>query len=69
MHAQSAGEDSNSSGSDASDHGDIPMDSPLDSLNGSLDQRHSYPSNFMGLSSLMAGPSGIHNADFGKLKF
>lgn len=64
LQAQSTGEDSNSSDhSVASDRGD---DSTLDGLNG--DQRHSFPSAFLGLQGipgLLPGPSGMHSDNFG----
>lgn len=68
LQAQSTGEDSNSSDhSVASDHGD---DSTLDGLNG--DQRHSFPSAFLGLQGipgLLPGPSGMHGDSFGTYSF
>lgn len=69
LQAQSTGEDSNSSDTAASDHGDMDhMD-----LNGSMEhQRHSFPGAFLGqlgIPGLLPGPSGMHGADsFGKLK-
>lgn len=68
LQAQSTGEDSN--GSDhslASDDGEL--DVPMDGLNGSMDQRHSFPSAFLGLQGipgLLPGPSGMHGDSFGK---
>lgn len=68
LQAQSTGEDSNSSDhSVASDHND--MDATMDGLNGSVDQRHSFPSAFLGLQGipgLLPGPSGMHGDNFGK---
>lgn len=67
LQAQSTGEDSNSSDTAASDHGDMDH---IDGLNGSLDhQRHSFPGMFglPGIPGLLPGPSGMHGADsFGK---
>lgn len=67
IQAQSTGEDSNSSDTAASDHGDLDH---LDGMNGSLEQRHSFPSGFLGLQGipgLLPGPSGMHGSDnFGK---
>lgn len=67
LQAQSTGEDSNSSDTAASDHGDMDaMD-----LNGSLDnmqQRH-FTGGFLGLpgmTGILPGPSGLHGADFGE---
>lgn len=70
LQAQSTGEDSNSSDTAASDHGDMDMDG----LNGSMEhQRHSFPGAFLGLQGipgLLPGPSGMHGSDnFGKLNF
>lgn len=75
LHAQSAGEDSNSSDTEPSDRGDGQMDATMDSLNGSLDNQrsHSFPNAFLGLQGipgLLPGPSGIHGAnDFGEFTF
>lgn len=69
LQAQSTGEDSNSSDTAASDHGDMDH---LDGLNGSMDhqQRHSFPGAFLGLqniSGFLPGTSGMQGADnFGK---
>lgn len=66
MQAQSTGEDSNSSDTAASDHGD--MDGMDHSLNGSLDnmqQRH-FAGGFLGLAGMLPGPSGMHGSDFGE---
>ncbi|XP_037050475.1 protein abrupt isoform X3 [Bradysia coprophila] len=64
LQAQSTGEDSNSSDTAASDHGDMDH---MDGLNGSMDhQRHSFPGAFLGLQGipgLLPGPSGMHGAD------
>jgi hypothetical protein len=66
LQAQSTGEDSNSSDhSVASDNADL--DATMDGLNG--DQRHSFPSAFLGLPGipgLLPGPSGMHGDSFGK---
>lgn len=70
LQAQSTGEDSNSSDTAASDHGD--MDAM--ELNGSLDsmqQRH-FAGGFLGLQGIggiLPGPSGLHSADFGEFAF
>lgn len=70
LHAQSAGEESNSSDTEPSDRGDGQLDGTMDSMNGSLDNQrsHSFPSAFMGLQGipgLLPGPSGMHGgADF-----
>lgn len=64
LQAQSTGEDSNSSDTAASDHGD--MDTM--ELNGSMDslqQRH-FAGSFLGLQGILPGPSGLHSADFGE---
>ncbi|XP_055858399.1 protein abrupt isoform X3 [Episyrphus balteatus] len=68
LHAQSAGEESNSSDTEPSDRGDGQMDGTMDSLNGSLDNQrsHSFPSAFLGLQGipgLLPGPSGIHGGN------
>lgn len=66
LQAQSTGEDSNSSDTAASDHGD--MDGMDHSLNGSLDnmqQRH-FAGGFLGLAGMLPGPSGMHGSDFGE---
>ncbi|XP_037959574.1 protein abrupt isoform X2 [Teleopsis dalmanni] len=69
LHAQSAGEDSNSSDTEPSDRGDGQHDGTMDSMNGSIDNQrsHSFPSAFLGLQGipgLLPGPSGISANDF-----
>lgn len=62
LQAQSTGEDSNSSDTAASDHGD------MDGLDHSLDnmqQRH-FAGGFLGLAGMLPGPSGMHGSDFGE---
>lgn len=71
LQAQSTGEDSNSSDTAASDHGDMDH---LDGLNGSMDHqgRHPFSGAFLGLqgiSGLLPGPSGMHGDNFGKYHF
>lgn len=67
LQAQSTGEDSNSSDTAASDHGDMDH---MDGINGSMDHpRHSFPGflGLQGIPGLLPGPSGMHGADsFGK---
>lgn len=70
LHAQSAGEDSNSSDTEPSDRGDGPHDgTTMDSLDNQ--RSHTFPSAFLGLqgiSGLLPGPSGMAANDFGKSK-
>ena len=73
LHAQSAGEDSNSSDTEPSDRGDAQQDgTTMDSVNGSLENQRSFPSAFLGLQGLpglLPGPSGIGGSDFGEFMF
>ncbi|KAI9585318.1 hypothetical protein GQX74_001165 [Glossina fuscipes] len=66
LHAQSAGEDSNSSDTEPSDRGDGPHDgTTMDSLDNQ--RSHTFPSAFLGLqgiSGLLPGPSGMAANDF-----
>ena len=71
LHAQSAGEDSNSSDTEPSDRGgDGQHDGTMDSMDNQ--RSHSFPNAFLGLQGipgLLPGPSGMGANDFGKFKF
>ncbi|XP_037820227.1 protein abrupt-like isoform X2 [Lucilia sericata] len=65
LHAQSAGEDSNSSDTEPSDRGDAQHDGTMDSMDNQ--RSHSFPNAFLGLQGipgLLPGPSGMAANDF-----
>lgn len=68
LHAQSAGEESNSSDTEPSDRCDGQTDGTMDSINCSVDNQRSqsFSSAFLGLQGipgLLPGPSGIHGGN------